>query len=169
MSFSPTAILTAIEEVCLGTIGSVETVTANAVLRGAYQSATDETWAALARVKPRVEVEWLGASDSGLTPRLSSHKSLSIKVLIRVLYATEFEVDAALRKTLRASAAALVEQIRSAVTRPGNLTQTSGAVLTELASGCLFKSSSSVKREDFKRRIYATEITCEGLVCTTRP
>lgn len=169
MTIATLAILTAVEECCLGTIGSVETVTAGTVLRGAYQPIDDDRTAAAAMIKPRFEVEWKSTRDTGLVPRMSSHVGLEIKLLVRVVYSTSFEIDDDLRRAIRATGAATVEAIRNALTRPGNLTQTAAAVATGLTSGCLKKAEfSGVVREDFKRRMWIAEVACTGLVCTTR-
>ena len=168
MTLAAAAILTAIEEVCLGTIGSVETVTAGTVERGAYQPVDDDRIAAAARTKPRFEVEWKGERDTGLVPRMSSHASYEIKLLVRLVYPTDFELQPDERRAQRAAGAVTANKIRNALTRPGNLTQTSAAVATELASGCLKKAETAVVREDFKRRVWIAEIACTALVCTTR-
>ena len=168
MTLATTAILTAVEECCLGTIGTVETVTAGTVLRGAYQPLDDDRIAALARVSPRVEVEWKGDRDTGMLPRMSSRASLEVKLLVRLVYAFDFELQDAERKSVRGTAALTGNKIRNALTRNGNLTQTSAAVVTELASGAMKKAELKVVREDLKRRLWIAEVECTGLVCTSR-
>jgi hypothetical protein len=168
MTLATTAILTAVEECCLGTIGSVETVAASTVLLGAYQPLDDDRIAALARTSPRVEVEWKGDRDTGMLPRMSSHASLEIKILVRLIYAFDFELQDAERKTVRGTAALTGNRIRNALTRNGNLTTTAAAVATELASGAMKSAELSVIREDLKRRLWIAEVACTGLVCTTR-
>lgn len=166
---SPVAILTAVEEACLGLVGSVETVTPGDLERGAYQSQTAEARAAAARVKPRVEAEWRGHEDSRLTPRLGSHASFAITIGVRIVVPTDFELDADKRRNQRASLALAAEECRAALTRPGNLVETSAGAGTNLVSGCFASASVKTTSEDFKARLLVAEIELKGYACTTRP
>jgi hypothetical protein len=168
MTLATAAILTATEEICLGTIGTTETVAAGTVALGAYQPLDDDRIASLARVLPRVEVEWMGDRDTGMLPRMGGHASLEIKVQVRLIYAFDFELQDAERRTVRAAAALTGNKIRNALTRNGNLITTNAGTATELSSGAYKKADLKVRREDLKRRLWIAEIDCTGLVCTSR-
>lgn len=168
MSFALAPILAACREVCEGVIGSVETVPVGALEPGAYADAERREHSAAALVVPRYEVEVVSINETTLAPKLSSHKSLEVELMTRLIYATDFEIDAAARERVRVEACELGERVRAALTRPGNLTQTSAAVATGISSGALFGSKSSVKDEGFSDRVYVIEISARALVCTER-
>ena len=140
MAASVLAILTAIEEVALGTIGTTETVPAGKFERGAY---APEAIGAPARafVVSKVEVEASPPKDTGLVPRSSNLASLEYDFTIRCMFTTEFELDDDARRGARATAAEDTELVRAVVTRPQNLRLTSGGTATQLAGGCLIKAT----------------------------
>lgn len=168
MAANITAILTAIEECALGTIGTTETVPGGTLVRNAWS--TDEPGApARAFLGSRVEVEIEGPEDTGLVPRSSNVAALRYSLLVRCTFSTGFELDDDGRRSARALASSTTELVRAALTHPGNLTQTSGAVATGIVSGCLVQAKQSVKRADFKARIIVAEITAKALVQASRP
>jgi hypothetical protein len=168
MTLNALAILTAVEQCCLGTIGTVEVVPASTFLRGAYGGVSDEKLAHDARVKSLVEVEWKTTKDAPGWPRSSPHQKLELELLIRIAFTTDLEIDADRRRATRAACVQAAEAARNAVTRPANLVQTLAAVPTELTDGCLTDAVLKVVREDFPARIYVVEIAAKARACTTR-
>lgn len=168
MAANITAILTACEEIALGTIGTTEVVSPGVFARGVYLPLAIGA-AANAFVHTRAEVEISGPHDTGLIPRSSGNAAIEFDVLVRCSFSTAFEIDDNGRRATRATAIAQTELVRAALTRPQNIAQTSGSVATQICGGCLIKASTKVTREDHKARIFVTEITAKALVFTTRP
>lgn len=168
MAANFTAILKACEEAALGVIGTSEVVTAGTFLLGAYQPINAGA-PATAFLSARAEVELGAVRDTGLVPRSSNIGVFEVDILVRCLFTTSFELDDDGRLQARKFAVKYTEQIRAALTHPGNLVTTSAASATELCSGCLIKASSKVTKEDFPGRLIVTEITAKGLVSTSRP
>jgi len=167
---SPANIMQAIEECCLGTIGATEVVASGALLRGAYDSQTPEARAAANQRNARVEVMWKGQEDTGLFQRYSSRSHIRVYLLIRLTFATTFELSDDNRKATRAAAALLVEQVRAALTRPGNLLTTSTSAATEIVDGCLIKAVAKCTKEDWREgNTLEHEITAQALIASTRP
>lgn len=159
------AILTAVEECLLGTIGSVRTVASGTFARRAYEG-LDLTLAARAMETPRFEVELRSIERTGaIGPRSASVSVEEVEVLCRFVFSTDHELQDAERTSKRAEAAEKILTARRALEWPGNLTQTAAAAPTGLVSGCLTADTgATVKREDWKRRLYVVEMPMIGLV-----
>ncbi len=168
MAASMLAILTAIEEVALGTIGTTEVVPVGTLVRGAYDPKQVGA-PAQSFTHARVEVEADGPKDTGLVPRMSNVAALEYGFVIRCQFTTSFELVEDKRRAARATALETTELVRAAVTRAQNVLVTSGAVATQLVTGCLLKATTRVVSADFKRRLIVTEIAARGLVKTSRP
>lgn len=165
------AILTAVEEVLLGTLGTVRTVAAGTFERRAYEG-LDITAAARALEVPRFEVEVTGQQATGVIgPRTSNVGVERVHVLVRFLFPTEHELVDDERRATRADALEKVRDARLALEWPPNLVQTVAGAPTGLVSGCLVAVPAGAKviREDWKKRLYEVELAFEQLVRTTQP
>lgn len=170
MTISMTNIVTAVEELIEGTIGSVRTISAGDFQADTYYQGQDDDAKAVATlVKKSFDVVPNGQerTDATLSER---HSLVIIRVFIRLLvaYRTNAQVVAAQRKAVRNLAHEDAESIRQALSYPGNLTQTSGAAATNLISGLLQKDGPlQVVREDWDANLYETQHDYIGLVqCT---
>lgn len=160
-----TLVMDAIERCCLGTIGSIRTVTAGTVERDAYGAIADFTLAQRVRVKARFEVELVSATRTGhIAPATANRAILEVVVRIVLALTTETEVAADDRRDVRRDALGLWETIRQALTWPGNLS-TVDATATLIVSGCLRKCGPArVTREDWPKRIFRLEAEGVALV-----
>lgn len=149
--FSP--MLTAIREVCRGALGSVRVVQSNALRERAYPSTTEHE-AARVIVGPRFEVSVSKADVSKESPWENSPiRLLDVEVRVRTEWSTKHELLDDERSAVRASALALLEDMRAALMRPGNLATTASGQSSGLVSGCLHRHSGhSLEREDWQRR-----------------
>lgn len=170
MTLSAAALLTAAEEVCLGTIGSVRTVAAGTVALDGYEGQTDEKLAAAVRVKPRVELEVVELARTGAVAPLTANIAIERATLRLVLVlTTEFELRDDQRASVRAAWLELMESLRDALCWPGNLAQTAAASTTRLVGQQLVPSGAArVLREDWRRRIYKGEQRLVGLIRATK-
>ena len=166
-----TAVLTAIEEVCLGTIGTVRTIPAASILRGVYAGIADLTLAENVRAKGRFEAELLGHERTGaVAPEAGNVHVYGVDVRVQLAMTMESEVEADQRRATRAAALDFAEAVRRALRWPGNLTSTAAAVATGAVSGCFVKlGPSRVTREDWKARIFRMEMVGRFLVKDTAP
>lgn len=160
------AILLAVEELCVGTIGAVRVVSAGALALGAYETQTEEAAAAGALVNSRVEVEYTGHGRTGASgPVNASIAILKVDLEIRFLFSTEFELQEAERRGTRAQCASLIDDVRGALQWPGNLAATSGGAVTGLVTKCLHTLDAvKVDKKDFPGRLYAAKFGAHGLV-----
>lgn len=165
----PANIITAIEEICTGEIGAVETVAAGALQLGAYASANDEAKIGRAFQNPRCEITVKQWKATDLTPRFSDTAIHEIEVDIAIHVTTGFELNDTNRATARALMMTLGERVAAACTRPGNMSTTSTGGATGLISGCAMSANASVESEDFKKRLIAAKISLKMLVASTRP
>lgn len=133
------AAITAIREACLGAIGSVRTVDADALAEGAYPH-TAEHEAARALTGPSFEVEITDVVKHKDSP--SEHSNvvlLDVTVQLRTEWGTDQELLDEERADARSAALSLLESARAALMRAGNLTSTSDSSATGIVSGCLHR------------------------------
>lgn len=164
------AILTAVEEVLLGTLGSVRTVPAGTFARRAYEG-LDVTLAARALEVPRFELEVTRSMRTGaIGPKTGPIGVDRVVVNVRFVFSTAHELGDAARTATRAEALEKVRTARLALEWPGNLAATAAAAPTGLISSCLVAEKDGAKtlREDWKKRLYVVELAMEGLVRTVQ-
>lgn len=145
-------VLTAIEEVCLGTLGSIRTVASGTLARGGYESQAEHE-ATRSLVKPTFEA-WVSECKRavGAVPMHSNISMLEVTVSVRTTWTTDHEILDDQRRAIRASALDTLESCRAALCRAGNLTATSAAVATQIRSGCLLDGAHKIEREDWRGR-----------------
>jgi hypothetical protein len=170
VTLSAAALLTAAEEVCLGTIGSVRTVAAGTVALDGYEGQTDEKLAAAVRVKPRIEIEVIEFGRTGAVAPMTANVAIERVTLRLVLVlTTEFELRDDQRASVRAAWLELMEALRDALCWPGNLAQTLAATTTRLVGRQLMPAGAArVLREDWRRRVYKGEQRLTGLIQATK-
>lgn len=158
-------VLAAIEQCCLGTIGSVRTVQAGTIERGAYGVMADFTLAQRVRVKARFEVELVSAKRTGVVAPVTANVAyLEIEVRLRLAFTTEKEVDDDERRYVRDDAIGVWEMLRMALTWPGNLA-TVDATATGIVSGCLASCGPMrVTEENWPKRFFRFEAPGRALV-----
>lgn len=161
--------LRAVEEVCLGTLGTIRTQT-DGLLRDAYAAIDDVTLAQRAVVSRRFEIEIVSSDRTGVVgPPSADRAVVAYDLRIAVVVTTLSEVEADLRRAVRGLCANIADRTRQALLWPGNLTQTTAAVATGLISGCLAKvGPARVTRDDWKARIYRCEMPARGLVLVSQ-
>lgn len=164
-----TPILTAVEEVCLGTIGTIRTVSAGSLQRDAYDGQSDEARAIAARINARVEVEVISVQRTGVVaPEIANRAVLDIELRLTFAFTTEFELRDDQRLATRAAAIDLMQRCRDALCWPGNLRQTQAGVPTNLIGHSLrVQTPIAVRRVDFKKRIFEAEMRATGLIDAT--
>jgi hypothetical protein len=166
-----TAILTAIEELATGAIGSVRTMTAGELELGAYDGIADRTLAERVLVKPRFEahLETTGRNKH-VAPRTASVQIDDVALKLRIAVRGELELRADQRAASRGRLLSLAERLTEALTWPRNLAATSAAVATGLVSGCLHVVGPwKVAREDYKKKLLVIEASAKGRVQSTAP
>lgn len=164
MSVQMTRLLTAIEELLEGTIGSVRTVTSGDFMNTVYSGQDDEAKAVQALVKKSFDVAplTLERSPATLTER-SSLVLIEARLRVSVAYRLDSEVVKSRRKAVRAEAADDAETIRQALSYPGNLTQTNAGEDTNLVSGMLLEDGPyQVTREDWDANLMETQRDYRG-------
>lgn len=159
-------VVEAVMDCAKGLIGSVRVVGAGDLLAGAYAEASDFQLAQRVRINPRVEVEVVGSERTGgVGPVTSDRAILAVDLRIALAMTTETEVSEAARTGVRNDALAMWEEVRRALTWPGNLATTSAGSATGIVSGCLTKCGPMrVTREDWPKRIYRMEAPARALV-----
>lgn len=167
MSFD--AALQAIEECCLGTIGSIRTQT-DSLQRDAYEVADDLTLAERAIVAKRFEIEVVGQRrTTAVGPSTSDRAVHALDLRIALVCPTASEVETALRRAVRGLAANVWMRTQEALMWPGNLALTSAGTATGIVSGCLSRCGPArVTREDWKARIYRLEAPATALVLVSQ-
>lgn len=134
-----TAAIDAVRNVCLGTAGSTRVVAPGALVEGAYEQEPDHE-AKRALVTPTFEVEFEAAGEkNALSPSEHSNIVLSnYEVAIRTVLTSEHEFMEDERASVRASALGLLEDMRAALMRAGNLPSALGTDAS-FVSGCLHR------------------------------
>ena len=161
MALNLTPIRVAIEEVLEGTIGATRTVTADTFRKGAHSGRESGAQRALALVKPRYVTVF---------PRIAPHEAtqLSAKgssrlddltVMVRFRYRLQSEVREDARTTVLDTVMNDGDVARQALAFPGNLTQTSAAVPTNILSGMLLFESFEITEEDWDSQMVVAELT----------
>lgn len=166
-----TAILTAIEEVCTGALGSVRTVAPGTLTQGGVRGLSDEAAFADALVKTRFDVELPTPNRSDIiAPQNANLEVLEIYPTILLTHTTEVEIVVSAQRTVKARAADDATAVRRALSWPGNLAQTSGAVATGIVSAALvLLAEPEVIRADWAARIYQTQLRFKGWVQDSVP
>lgn len=164
------AVLEAAEEVLAGTIGSVRTVGADELERGAYAGMSDEKLRMAVLVKTRAEVELVEDETTGIVANETADLSIDqLTLRVRLAFSTESELDADARRTVRATCLSTADTCRDALAWPGNLAATSGGTSTGLAGQALNRRGPvKVTREDWNARIFVAEFLMTGLVHRVR-
>lgn len=164
------AVLQAAEEVLAGTIGSVRTVPAGIVGKGAWDGATDEKVGADALVKVMADVRLMDVERTGaIAPETCDLSVDKVTLRFRLAFSAPDELNDELRRAARAVCWTLVEVAQDALAWPGNLTQTSEPRATNLIGAALTRSGPArVVREDPAKRIFVAEFQMTGLVQRTR-
>lgn len=165
------AVLQAAEEIITATLGTVRMVPVSLVVIGAaYDGATDEKIAGDVVVQPLADVALLDYETTGAVgPETSNLAVDRVTLRVRVAFTTASELEAELRRAVRALCWLVVESIQDALAWPGNLIQTSDANATNLVGGALIrKGPARVLREEWAKRIFVTEFQMTGLVQRTR-
>ena len=164
-------VLTAIREVCEGSVGSVRTVVSDTMLSGLHTGMADARKATLALVKPRFDVQPVAWGKHVSTPSVKGTVAIrEIQLNLLVSYHLEItdDLNQAEKEAIRATVFNNAETIRQALTFPGNLTQTASATSTGLVSGLLEEIGEfKVIREDFAAHILDTSQAFRGLVQLT--
>ncbi len=165
---SADAMIRAVEEVCLGTLGTVRTET-DSLTRDAYAVMDDLTAAQRAIVNARFEVETVGEErTTSVGPSTSNRAIVAYDLRVALIFPTASEVEADLRRDVRARVLNTLGRVRKALTWPGNLTQTLAAVATGVVPGGVKCSPGRVTREDWKSRIVRAEMPIRVLVLETQ-
>ena len=145
--------LKAIRDVCLGVSGSVRTVQSGALRERAYPSTVEHEAARVlvgARFEPTVSKIIVSKSSPWEN---SPVRLLDIEVRIRTEWTTAHELIDAQRLAARARAISLLEDMRAALMRPGNLTTSSDGSATGIVSGCMHTHDGhTLEREDWTKR-----------------
>lgn len=164
------AVLQAAEEIIAGTLGSVRTMPPIVAVGAAYDGATDEKMAADVVVQPLADVALLDYETTGtVAPETCDVAVDRITLRVRLAFTTATELDASLRRAVRALCWGGLEAIQDALAWPGNLTVTTDAVATGLVGGALVrKGPARVVREDWAKRIFVAEFQMTGHVQRTR-
>jgi hypothetical protein len=143
------AILDAIREVVEEAAGNLRTITAGTYAGELYDDLDDGTKSKRALTAPRVEATITRAMPHSATYPVTGSKRLeAIEVelmVVRHIGPKEMTSDAA-RSLAKGLAYADAGVLKEALSYPGNLTQTSGAVATGLVSGMLFWVRSELVR-----------------------
>mgnify|MGYP007083423758 CR=1 FL=1 len=165
------AILTAIEELAKGEIGATRVLSAGDLALDAYDTIDDRTLAERTLVSPRIEVMLESIErNKAVAPRTALVQVDDVNLKLRIAVRTESEVRHEERMRSRARALSLADRLTKALTWPGNLAQTAGAVPTGLVSRCLHRVGPwKVTREDFKRKVLVIESSAKGRVQSTAP
>lgn len=162
------AIVTAVEEVLEGALGTVRTLATTELASGTYPSLNDGERARRAMVRPRFDVQLTRVTRHPSSPsEKSSYGLYQIEVVVSCDYKLSHEISEADRKSIRAQAITDAEQARQALGWPGNLTQTAAAVATGIVSGLLTFEGFEVENEDFETRLLKTRLTFAGVANVT--
>ena len=166
------AILTRIREVIEDGSGTLRVIS-SARFQGQLPSNLNESEASLrAMDKPVVEARTGTISRHPASPPIFGNLSLlNVEFVVMVIrhLSPDHKLDDDLRDDIKALAANDADHLMQALTFPGNLTQTTGSVATNLVSGLLTYDSSDeaeIVQEDVGARI-VTEHRFAGVVQTT--
>lgn len=167
-NLAASAILTAIEEVLDGELGTVRTFALTDLSSNTYPSLPAEEKARRAMIKPRFDVNITDVRRHPASPPEKSNKAFYLfDVSIALEYKLEHEAIEDDRRAIRAQALLDSEKARQALGWPGNLTLTDDGTATGIVSGLLtFKTSSPVS-EDFERRLLTRRLEFEGVANVT--
>ena len=146
MSLATLAILTACDEVIAGTIGSVRTITAGDYLPGVYDDQELAESQLLMSTKARAETRFAAVSPHQARATAKGSRTiyqLAIVVDVRRAFTLESTMVHTTRRIANAAAAADASAIAEAL-EWRNLSQTSAAVSTDLASAQLVWDGSDI-------------------------
>ena len=163
-----TAILTAVEELLTGQIGTVRTFSETELATGTYPSLNPGEKARRAMVRPRFDVNITSYRKNAATASENSSQAIyDISVRVVCEYKLEHPIIEADRLAIRAQALTDGEQMRQAMGKPGNLTQTLAEVATGLASGLLRFDGFQLIEENFDQRLLRTQVDFTGVALAT--
>lgn len=172
MTLAMAPIRTAIREVLEGSLGSVRTVPAGTVARGAQQGRSVTSRQAQSLVTPRYDVRIESLSPHPSTPvgAIGSHRLDDATVTIEFAYKLSSTILDDQRDELRDQVMDDLDVCWQALARPGNLTQTSAAVATNIISGLLHSPSSiEVLDENWDEKILTAQIVATATLQVSQP
>ena len=172
---------TAIIELLEGDIGTIFTVAANTFAFGVFEGQPDGAQRALATDRAtathRFDVEFGEVVDHEATPlsAKASTRIVRVAVAIPVWTKTATTIEETARRELLASIEGDCDTAIRALSFPGNLTQTSGSVATDIAGGFMTAAGGqgaptwSLEFADWDRNIIKSRIDGEITVSITQP
>lgn len=156
-------IMTALEELLAGTIGSTRTMTGSTVDQAV---SGDHVLGAQTAVRPTIDVTLGPIEDNPASPLSikANYRISDLSVLIKLTRHLPSEVDITARSAARSGVLYVADQIVQAMSYPGNLALTSGGLATDIIGGCLVGAKISAYNEDWDRHLISTEIIGKAIV-----
>jgi len=155
-----TNIQKALIELIEGTIGATRTLTANTL-----DQAPTSAWKDAAIIKTSYDISFGDMPNNKANPFhvRGNYRLVDVPITILIKKPLSSPVNIADRDTARAGLIYVADQVAQAISFPGNLTQTSGALATNLISGCFQQVSIGKPVEDWDKQLISCELTATAI------
>jgi len=156
-------IRTAIDELLVGTIGTIRKVTANSVQKGHDD---EDAMAAISLTMATYEVIFGAIKNNSATPLSlkGSYRLVDLPITIEIKKHLPSNIEMTERDTARAAAVALADQIAQAIGYPDNLLQTNGALATGIIDGMFQDTRISELMEDWDKEVLTIKVYGTAIV-----
>ena len=162
MSIASTAIITAIEELIEGSLGSIRTVAASSFGPG------HTPWYGQVVSEPRYDIQIINTLPHPASPvsAISDRRIDTLVIQIDLRHQLKSRIQESERSATRATVLGAVDEVVQALHYPGNLTETSTGSPTYIISGMLMNLESTLVEErwDEPPQMIHTQITAEAWV-----